>query len=245
MATTRQQNRTAYGLSDPLLGVPSFPIIAKRAPTSSDKALVGTMWVDTVGLAAYVLVSTAGGTSNWLDTGGGSGVFTSITVTPGNITATLGNIIASVGDIDAIAGNINAGATITAGTGITSTTGNISASAGNVTAGAAIIATTTVTGTTGVTATSGNVTASSGNVVATLGNVTALSGNVTALTIYASGDSGGVASQNALTNAVNITQGAGVGTVLLTGATSRNNTGFIKMYVGATAVFVPYFANIT
>jgi hypothetical protein len=60
----------------------------------------------------------------------------------------------------------------------------------------------------------------------------------------ATGDSGGVLSTTSLTNVVNTTQGAGALTILSTNGNSGTNTGFIKMYVGTTAVFIPYYITI-
>ncbi|HUT13282.1 MAG TPA: hypothetical protein VMY42_22535, partial [Thermoguttaceae bacterium] len=38
---------------------------------------------------------------------------------------------------------------------------------------------------------------------------------------------------------------SGVGQILLKGTTSRDSTGFIKIWVGTTAYYVPFFATIT
>lgn len=62
---------------------------------------------------------------------------------------------------------------------------------------------------------------------------------------FASADHGtGVSSTTMLTNVVNTTQGAGALTMLSTNANSGTNAGYIKMYVGTTVVYVPYFTNI-
>jgi lipoprotein signal peptidase len=57
-------------------------------------------------------------------------------------------------------------------------------------------------------------------------------------------DVGGAASTLTLTNATGAAGGAGTGTVKMNDGTNRNNNGFIKMYVGTTAVFVPYWTTI-
>ena len=60
------------------------------------------------------------------------------------------------------------------------------------------------------------------------------------------GDNAGVASTNSFTNVSDLTTNStGVGTILFKGTTSRNSTGFIKIYVGTTAYYVPVFAAIT
>lgn len=69
-------------------------------------------------------------------------------------------------------------------------------------------------------------------------------GVASALQLNATGDSGGTASQTALTNATNTTQGAGSRTILSTGAGSGTNAGFIKIYVGTTTAYLPYFTTI-
>ena len=62
---------------------------------------------------------------------------------------------------------------------------------------------------------------------------------------YATADHGtGIASTTMLSNVVNTTQGAGALTLLSTNANSGTNAGFIKMYVGTTVVYVPYFTSI-
>lgn len=63
--------------------------------------------------------------------------------------------------------------------------------------------------------------------------------------VRAGGDNGGASGKTSITNATNTTQSTGTGTIKLTGATSRNNTGFIKAYIGTTAVYIPYFGNIS
>jgi hypothetical protein len=100
-------------------------------------------------------------------------------------------------------------------------------------------------------ATSGNITADAGNIVATLGNVTVSAGDITATAgavrgaqVEASGDLGGVVSITSITNVTNTTQAAGTLAVKSTTANAGNNAGFIKVYIGATTAYVPYFTNI-
>lgn len=60
------------------------------------------------------------------------------------------------------------------------------------------------------------------------------------------GDIGGVASANTLTGVSNIAANStGVGTIKFKGATNRDSTGFIKIYIGTTAYYVPVFSAIT
>jgi len=60
------------------------------------------------------------------------------------------------------------------------------------------------------------------------------------------GDGGGEASYITLTNASDLTANStGVGTILFKGASNRDSSGFIKMYIGTTAYYVPAFSAIT
>lgn len=64
--------------------------------------------------------------------------------------------------------------------------------------------------------------------------------------IRATADTGGVASTTTLTNGSDVTANStGVGTIAFKGATSRDSTGFIKIYVGTTAYYIPIFSAIT
>lgn len=93
----RQRNNVSYGLTDALLGVPSFPISSKRDPNGRDKAQLGTVWVNTSSNDAFILTSVVADTANWVGVGGGAGNFTNITAT-GTITAN--------GGITSVTGNI-------------------------------------------------------------------------------------------------------------------------------------------
>lgn len=62
----------------------------------------------------------------------------------------------------------------------------------------------------------------------------------------ASGDAGGAASQTTMTGTSNLTANStGTGTIKFKGATNRDSSGFIKIYVGTTAYYVPVFSAIT
>jgi hypothetical protein len=61
--------------------------------------------------------------------------------------------------------------------------------------------------------------------------------------VAAQGDSGGFAGCNVFTSASNTAaRSTGVGTIKFADATARDNVGFIKVYVGTTAYWVPVFA---
>lgn len=60
------------------------------------------------------------------------------------------------------------------------------------------------------------------------------------------GETGGVASANTLTGTSDLTANStGIGTILFKGATSRNSAGFIKIFIGTTAHYIPAFTAIT
>lgn len=176
--STNNNPFTAYGLNAPYFQSSPQPIIAQRAPTTSDFAQIGTIWVDKPNNDAYILTSVVSNTATWIGAGGGSGTFTSLTVTPGPIsltgattintsgagTTTIGTGGTGVVAIGNATGNTSVTGSLTASTGLTATTGNIVATAGAVSAG------TTVTAGTGITATTGNITATTGNVVTTNGS---------------------------------------------------------------------------
>jgi hypothetical protein len=186
----RQQRIVGYGLSDALPNIFPKPIVALRAPQTSDFAQLGQLWIEpknSAGVAqnlCWVLTSIINNSANWLALvgGGGAGVFASLTVTPGPIsltgtttinTAGAGTTAIGVGGTGAVTiGNATGNTTIPAGN-LTLTLGNIVVSAGNITAtlgniaatAGSLSAGTTVTAGTGITATLGNITATNGNVV--------------------------------------------------------------------------------
>lgn len=239
----RQYVNTAYSLGQSGLStMAQLPIVSKRAPTTSDFANIGTEWVYTTNNAVYIITSIVNNSANWLllETSGGSGVFASLTVTPGptSITGTTGINTSGAGVT-----TINTGGTgalnLGNATGNTAVTGSLSTTT-------SLSATTTVTAGTGVTSTTGNIVASAGNITATLGNIaaSATTSKITGGTIYASGDAGGVPSTTSFTNIANASQSTGALTILSTTANPGTNAGFLKFYLGSTSIFVPYWTNI-
>ena len=257
MPIINNQLKVGYAFNQPLSTIFPSPIVAKRAPTGNDKAPIGSEWVqptDTSGNAVngvWFLSSILNNVANWVNVSGGSGVFSSLTVTPGptNITGTT-NINTSGSGVTTINTGGTGALNLGNATGNTAVTGSLSTTT-------SLSATTTVTAGTGISATTGNIVAAAGNITATLGNIAATAGSVSAgtsvtataaatgATLYASGDLGGVSSQNALSN-VSVPVAGGTGTFSITSATtagSATNAGFIKMYVGTAAVFVPYYTT--
>lgn len=127
-------NKQAYGVGNPIFGVQQKPIVAEIDP-GNQKAELGTLWINKTSNAFWVLTSVVAGVANWTNSAGGAGVFTSITVAPGDITVVDGNINVNIGSISA-GGDITAGNAITAQAGdIVATLGDIAAPSGNLALG--------------------------------------------------------------------------------------------------------------
>ena len=177
------------------------PVVSKRAPTGNDNYEYGTVWIDTVGADAYVTTGTNAAGAIWINIAGGSGSFTSVTATTGNITATLGNIVASVGNL-VIGGSVTFGALTPAGVLFNSITGVVSSSTG--TDGQVIL------GKTAGAPLWGSIAAGAGIVVTPGANaLTITATGVTASTFTA--DAGGAVSP--LAGNTNIVGGTNIGTV--------------------------------
>jgi hypothetical protein len=64
--------------------------------------------------------------------------------------------------------------------------------------------------------------------------------------LVAHSDTGGTASTNTITGGSDVSANStGVGSIKFKGATSRDSAGFIKIYIGTTAYYVPVFSAIT
>lgn len=132
----RTNPNVSYGLNQPLIGMPPQPIISQRAPTISDKAEVGTIWVDQPDNDAYILMEIIGPNASWQVITGGFAAFNAVDINPGDLTVDLGNIEVTVGSIAVTAGQIVAGADIVStGGNITCDVGDISATIGSINAG--------------------------------------------------------------------------------------------------------------
>lgn len=148
-----------YGQSQGLINIFPYPIISNRDPGVNDRKAIGVVWVNKLTNAAWVLTSISNAQANWLAVGGGggAGVFTDLTVTPGptSITGTT-NINTSGAEVT----NIGVGGTGAVNLG--NATGNTVISAGD------------------LEVTNGSITVDIGDVIATLGNIEATAGNITA-----------------------------------------------------------------
>jgi len=76
------------------------------------------------------------------------------------------------------------------------------------------------------------------------GTLFASSATIIGAGLRATADSGGQASSVTFTNVVNTSLSSGTMTINSTTANPGSNAGYIKIYVGATAQWVPYFTNI-
>jgi hypothetical protein len=154
-------NQVSYGLSQALINQPPFPIYSKRAPTVNDIGYqLATMWIFIGSNQAYVLTSVINKVATWVQiAAGGTGTFSSLTVTPGPISLTGTTSINTSGAAVTTIGTGGTGAVnIGNATGNTAVTGSL-ATTTSISAGTFVNAATTVT------AVAGNITAINGNVV--------------------------------------------------------------------------------
>jgi len=251
MAVSRQRRNVAYSQGQPLAFISPQPITSTRNPTTSDRAELGTVWVNKSTNASFVLTSVVANSSSWvamtinggatISTGNLTVVTGDINVTAGDITATAGDIVATAGDITATAGAVEAGTTVTAGTGVTATTGGLTATAGD------------------ITATADDIVADAGDIIVTLGDFTAATGgisvaadiessggDVVARTLFATGDEGtGSAGTVGFTDVVDTTLSTGAGVVLMKTANPQDSSGWLKIYVGTDVRYIPFWTTLS
>ena len=189
MSVSRQRKNMSYGIGQPLYNLSPFPIIASRAPTTSDKAEVGTVWTNQSTNAVWILSSIVSSSATWTSTSVNAGA----TITTGDFTVTAGDVIVTAGDI---------------------------------------------------TATAGDMTLTAGDLEVDAGSITAYLGDVTARTLFATGDATGTASSTAITSVTETGISGGTMAIKSTTANPGDSAGYIKAYVGVTAVYIPYFTNI-
>lgn len=106
MAINRRAKKRSYGLSNALQNLYPLPIITDHAPTTSDSAEIGTIWLDQTGNDVYILMEIVAANAVWVAIGAGAVTFDSVTSTT----------------------FVNAGTTVTAGTGLIATTGAVTCS---------------------------------------------------------------------------------------------------------------------
>ena len=307
MSVNNNYQKISYGLTQALINVFPAPIVSKRAPTTADKAPIGSVWVNTVTNSVYILSSVANNMANWVSTSGGSGSFSSLTVNPGDVNVTAGNVNIVAGSLNVETGGILSESDITtSGANAHLILNDGSAFIGNFTntASASSVSFQKDRGNSPITpqvivtgdalglinfegydgteyVVASQITSTSSGTIATnrvasdlkffthpdsttvstlrmtiapTGAITVaapdsgvaltVTGEVLATTLVASGDIAGAASQTAITNVINTTQGAGTLTIKSASANAGTNTGFIKIYVGGVVNYIPYFATI-
>jgi|SRR5690348_3422826 len=224
----KQYLNVSYGLNQPLNLENPSPIIAKRNPTTSDFAFPTTIWTNTTTNSLYILASVSNGTANWvlLEVGGGTGIFSNLTVTPGPISLTgttginvAGAALTSIGTGGT--GQVRIGNTTgnTAVTGTLTATGNIASSGGSVSAFS------TLNAGTGITTTTGNITATAGGVFA--GTVVNAGTTVTAATGITSTTGNIVATAGQVNAGTTITAGTGITSTTGNIRTAAVGAGFV------------------
>lgn len=149
MAFRQTKSNVDYGLSNALQVLPFGTIQAKRDPATTDRATLGRSWINKLTGSYWYLSTINAGVYTWLQltSGGSTGVFTSLSVTPGPVTLvgttninTTGTAVTNIGNTTGntfVTGALSATTTLTAGTGITATTGNLTATNGNLVLGTA------------------------------------------------------------------------------------------------------------
>jgi len=142
MSVNIPQIPIAYGLYNALQSIGPLPIIATRNPATSDKAVLGTVWVNKSSQAAWVLVAVVSNAAQWLSINSSSATTTaSLTITGAapnftinsmtNAGVLVNNSSGQISSLDLDDGEIIIGATggnpaaatLTAGAGISITNG--------------------------------------------------------------------------------------------------------------------------
>lgn len=103
----RTINNVGYGLSNALQNLAPLPIVANRAPSTSDSGQIGQIWVWPSQDEAWILVSNANASATWnlIESSGGPGIFSSLLVNPGPVT-TQGTGAVNI-SADAVATTVN------------------------------------------------------------------------------------------------------------------------------------------
>lgn len=122
-------NPRSVGQFPPTVANNPLNIIAKRAPTTADRAPIGQVWVNTATNTVYQLTSIVGGSSIWTSSNGSSGgTFSAVTITGGAGTVLevqAGDVAIDTGNLAVTAGNVTVGGDLTVA-GTASFTGTLS-----------------------------------------------------------------------------------------------------------------------
>jgi len=263
-----QKKNNLYGFEAPLSNLPVEPIISLRIPTTHDFASLGRLWIVPSLNEAFVITSIVSNVANWelLATSGPSGNFTSLAVTPGlsslsaltqvgtaliNASGAGVTTIGTGGTGAVNIGNATGGVAITGATGITGASTLVGTALINASGAAVTTIGTGGTGAVHIGNATGNTTvlgtlAVTGAITSTL-SITA-SQAVVGLQVIATGDLGnGFAAETSLTNASVVAGGTSAGMKVQTsaGAGVTASAGFLKLYLGVTPIYVPYWTQTT
>lgn len=245
VAIDRQRKNVSYGLSQALVGIPASPVVSSRAPTSNDKAEIGTTWVNKTTNSPYILTSIVANSATWTITSasGTDLTVTSLTVEPGDLNVITGDILVSDGDITITDGAliIDLGGILLQSGGIILTKGNISLSDGDLTLtdGDFTLTLGNLDVVSGRIDSSSHIISSSGDIIASNGNISA------GKSLFVGGDDGGVAGKTAFTNVVDTSLDTGDGAVKMRTTNPGNSSGWMKIYVGTGVRYVPFWTNIS
>lgn len=132
---------------------------------------------------------------------------------------------------------VNAGATIDTGN-LTITTGDLTVTAGDIDISAGDLG---VEGS--ITVTSGDITIVAGDLEITAGGMTAAT-TCSGAEVTVTGDLGGQVGTVSFSNIVDEVVSTGAGTVLMTTANPGNSSGWLKIYNGTDARYIPYWSDI-
>ena len=110
MSINRTRADVAYGFTNALQGLSPAPIISRRAPQTTDRAELGTPWINTLTNAYYFATSYAAGGTVWQAQQTGAGVFAAVVVNPGTLGVTglstlTGGFISNANSV--VNGNLN------------------------------------------------------------------------------------------------------------------------------------------
>lgn len=78
--SVQQRTNVAYSLNEPLSSIFPSPIVALRDPATTDKAQIGTLWVNKSTNDAFVITSIVSNSASWISIAGGEGQFSEIVV---------------------------------------------------------------------------------------------------------------------------------------------------------------------
>lgn len=105
-----QNINIAYSFNEPLSNIFPSPIIALRSPLSTDKAQLGTIWINKTINGAWILTSIVANVATWSDISGASASFAALTVTGNaNIGTAAGAAVVIGNDLGATSVVLNGG----------------------------------------------------------------------------------------------------------------------------------------